>query len=176
MKKITSSTVDYIRFLFSQGLSTRKVAQRAGVSNTTVQRYTSCMVGLKVEKLVGGRPRVLSERISTNLVRCFVNGELKTTTAATQRVQILTGKKPSRSTIARMLRDRGLKNYAKPKKPRLTALHKKNRLIFSKLMKKFSFENWKKVIFTDESKICIYGPDGCNRTWCHPGVNFLIIM
>ena len=37
----------------------------------------------------------------------------------------------------------------------------------------FLNEAWKHVIFTDESKICVFGPDGNNRVWRRPGIALL---
>ena len=36
-------------------------------------------------------------------------------------------------------------------------------------MKRFPVDDWKKVVFTDESKICMHGPDGNRRVWRRPG-------
>ena len=34
-------------------------------------------------------------------------------------------------------------------------------------------EDWQRVIFTDESKICVFGPDGNKRVWRRPGLPLL---
>ena len=44
-----------------------------------------------------------------------------------------------------------LKNYKRPKKPRLKEKMKENRLKFTRKTEKWAIEGWKKVLWSDES-------------------------
>ncbi|EIE80708.1 hypothetical protein RO3G_05413 [Rhizopus delemar RA 99-880] len=47
----------------------------------------------------------------------------------------------------------------KKSKPFLSDQHQKNRLSWCKKHQKWTVDDWKKVIFSDETKINIFGPD-----------------
>ena len=53
----------------------------------------------------------------------------------------------------------------KVKKPYLSEKHKKARLEFAKRHKDWTIEDWKKVIWSDETKINIFGSDGRQYRW-----------
>lgn len=54
-----------------------------------------------------------------------------------------------------------------PKRPRLTQRHRKNRMEWAKTYMKTNFEH---VIFTDECRATLDGPDGWSRGWLREGV------
>ena len=78
------------------------------------------------------------------------------------------GEKVSRETIRACLIDFGLKSMVKPLKPLLTSQHMINRFSFSQEMIGKPETFWHNVIFTDESKYNLYGPDGYKRVWRDP--------
>ena len=59
----------------------------------------------------------------------------------------------SARTAARALKFEGLDAVVKTKKPPLLAKHKKERLSFAKKVKHWIIDDWKRVIWSDESKI-----------------------
>ena len=67
------------------------------------------------------------------------------------------------------MKESGLESYVKPKKPRLNPVQIKKRLIFARSHREHIFDYWKNVMFTDESKFNLYGPDGNKRAWRRPG-------
>lgn len=115
-----------------------------------------------------GRPVKLSVRIVNQILRLIEAGHLKNATDVVDFIFSTHSIRVTKWTIARILKSRGLKSYAKPKKPRLTLKHRKTRFNFAKIMSEFPQEAWKYVIFTDESKICAFGPDGNKRVWRRP--------
>ena len=149
------------------------MASRIGISNATVQRYMSSITTPESRKRNAGRPSILSKRVVNRIVELFECGILKTITDAINYIDNSTGITSGATTIAQLLRNCGLKSYSKPKKPRLTKVHKKNRHSFARLMKSFPEEAWKAVIFTDECKISKYGPDGNKHVCQKPGKQLL---
>ena len=63
------------------------------------------------------------------------------------------GKVPSQMTIRRRLFDAGLKSYKPAKKPRLSSKNIADRLAFCQKYKDWSNEQWKRVMFSDETLI-----------------------
>jgi isopentenyl diphosphate isomerase/L-lactate dehydrogenase-like FMN-dependent dehydrogenase len=72
-------------------------------------------------------------------------------------------------TIRNVLKEDGLKAYVKKKKPLLTTRHKKARLQFAQKYSEWTVEDWKRVIWSDETKINRFGSDGLQYVWKKPG-------
>ncbi|KAG1142019.1 hypothetical protein G6F65_018024 [Rhizopus arrhizus] len=53
----------------------------------------------------------------------------------------------------------------KKMKPLLTEKHKKARLAWAKKHQYWAVHDWRRVIFSGETKINIWGPDGCKYYW-----------
>ncbi|KAG0803905.1 hypothetical protein G6F15_013161 [Rhizopus arrhizus] len=53
----------------------------------------------------------------------------------------------------------------KKKKPLLTEKHKKARLAWAKKHQYWTVHDWRRVVFSDETKINIWGSDGCKYYW-----------
>ncbi|KAG1246055.1 hypothetical protein G6F65_020894 [Rhizopus arrhizus] len=53
----------------------------------------------------------------------------------------------------------------KNKKPLLTEKHKKARLAWAKKHQYWTVHDWRRMIFSDDTKINIWGPDGCKYHW-----------
>lgn len=70
----------------------------------------------------------------------------------------------NRISVSRRLRKAGLYARIAAKKPLISNRNRKNRLEFAKKYSSWSVEQWKKVIFSDESKFCLFGSDGRRYT------------
>jgi len=70
----------------------------------------------------------------------------------------------SERTVRRVLRGGGLKAAEKKKKPMLSKKNRKDRLAFARRHENWTTEDWKRVIWSDETKINRFGSDG--RSWC----------
>ena len=63
-------------------------------------------------------------------------------------------------TVRRRLKDIGLKARLAYKKPLVSLKNRKKRLSFAKDHEHWGIEDWKKVLFTDETKVNLVGSDG----------------
>ncbi|GBB94205.1 hypothetical protein RclHR1_02310011 [Rhizophagus clarus] len=72
-------------------------------------------------------------------------------------------------TVKRTLHRNGLSSKIKQKKPYLKKKHREQRLKFAKKYRNWSFEDWNKVIWSDESKFMIFGSDSQQYCWKKPG-------
>ena len=112
---------------------------------TVIKRFESC--GTVEEPKSNGRPRKLSER-SCRIMTCAL---------LTNRRQILTnitnqsGLDVSRWCVRNALHESGFYNRVAQKKPFLTDAHKPKRLGFAFAHRKWTSEEWEKVIWIDES-------------------------
>ena len=65
-----------------------------------------------------------------------------------------------RTTVQRNLKNYGVKAWVKPKKPNLEPHQKHARLAFAQQHEKWTIEQWKNVMFSDESSISRIGSFG----------------
>lgn len=79
------------------------------------------------------------------------------------------GTKISDSTIRNRIRNMGFKGRVAIKKPLLTKPQIKKRLDWAKSHSTWSVSDWKKVLWSDETKINIFGSDGKVFVWRKPG-------
>ena len=68
-------------------------------------------------------------------------------------------------TVRNVLRRAGLKAVKKVKKPALNSRHRKRRLEFAREYREWTIENWKKIVWSDETKINRICSDGIQFTW-----------
>ena len=73
------------------------------------------------------------------------------------------------NTVHRCLKESGMKAIVKKKWPLLSAKHRKACLDFAIVHKDWTIEDWKKVIWSDETKINRLGSDGRKYTWKEKG-------
>ena len=145
-----------IVLLHREGKETKHIVQKVGVSERTVRRVVAKFKagGSSETPQAGtssGRPRVLSPR-AQRVVRRSVEGN-PTLTAKEIKIQnwkVL--KRASVRTVSRELHDRlGYKRVTAKRKPLLNKRQKKNRLDFAKKYKDWGLDQWRKVLWTDES-------------------------
>ena len=72
-------------------------------------------------------------------------------------------------TIRNTLKEASLKAEVKKKKPLLTTTHRKRRLNFALKYQHWTIEDWKRVIWSDETQINRIGSDGQEYIWKRPG-------
>lgn len=103
----------------------------------------------------------MSRKVETGNLLCL--SDIKNDLLINQKLTV------SNQTIMRSLHDSGLCSRVKAMKHRLTTNHVKQRMTFARSHLGWSLDDWKDVIFTDESKFNLYGPDGYNRVWRRSG-------
>jgi hypothetical protein len=87
------------------------------------------------------------------MARQFDIGELKTYKDGQRFVQSTNGKHVDVSTVRQNLSTEGMKTYSRPKKPNLTNDQIARRLQFAKDHISWTIDDWKRVMFSDETVI-----------------------
>jgi hypothetical protein len=95
----------------------------------------------------------------------------KASTAAqlTRELRNATGMELSPNTVGRALKEAGLKATSKVKKPRLLPRHRRQRMGFAVRYQHWTVDDWKRVVWSDETKINRVGSDGRKWVWKKPG-------
>jgi transposase len=163
MKPISKQTTKDIVFLLRQGLSARQIAQRVGVHYATVSRVRNKeLSGTDVFK--GGRPLLLSIRQKRLVVRKITAGECDNAAQAQRMLLEEEGIKASVKTVRNALQEAGMRAMVKKKKPLLRTRHIRARLEFARKYQDWTVDDWKRVVWSDETKVNRFGSDG--REWC----------
>jgi len=71
-------------------------------------------------------------------------------------------------TAANILKSMGFHSAIKKSKPRSSLKHMEKRLKWAKRHQHSPTYDWKRVVFSDDTKINIWRPDGCKYFWSRP--------
>jgi len=153
------------------GMTNDAIAQKFHIHRSTVARIYGRHAKLENYydvKPKPGRPR----KFTTNDVRFAARtlANAKAHDVSDLQRQYFPGLHPE--TIRRRLAACGLKAYVRRKRPFLTEKHKKRRLEWAKAHQHWTADDWKSVIFSDESKFNLFGSDGRRWCWRKPGQQF----
>ena len=163
MKKISNNCRSNVISLMNQGYSTREISTKLGVGRSSVSRIYK-ESSLSIQLPPKGRPQILTSRQKTFIVRSLCSGKMDTAVDAQKELQLTQQTHVSAQTIRNMLKEQGLKSIVKKKKPLLKTHHRMQRLEFAKKYQHWTHEDWKRVVFSDETKVNRFGSDG--RKWC----------
>jgi transposase len=164
MSSISADTCNNIRSLLEQGNSIRKIADQCHVSKSTVQRIRAKYLPNLTTSPQPGRPMKLSAQNKHFCVRAITSGHLETGVAVRKKLRADLGIKVSDNTVRNALREAGLGAIEKETKPMLSSKNIKARLEFAKRHQNWTIDDWKRVIWSDETKINRFSSDG--RSWC----------
>lgn len=167
MKSLANDLVSSIQVLVSQGKSTRQIQLELGVGKSTVARYIKAL-NLSIEVKKGGQKSKVSERLQRRIKNDLIQGNLKSAKDVNhfllqENISI------TYSATCKLLHKMGFRSKKKVKKPFLKACHKKARLKWANFYKGWTVDDWKYVVWSDETKINIWGSDGVTYCWTRPG-------
>jgi transposase len=150
------------------GSTTREVAQNVGVSLGYVSKVRK-EVCSQISKSKGGRPRVLSEVDERYCVRKATKDRLDNAVKVAKTLEIDHGIKVSPDTVRRAFKIAGLGSLEKKKKPMLSQKNVRKRLAWCKAHVHWTLDDWKRVIWSDETKINRFNSDGRTWAWIRDG-------
>ncbi len=157
--------------LKEEGLSFKKIAQKIGKPHQTISKICKRIQETKhfKDRPRSGRPKLLDERKKRILCRILNKTEIKTATNVQKEAQQDYNIVASRKTVARALNTMGYASRLKRKKPALTKNQKKARLEWAKKHSTWTSDDWRHVIWSDESPFSILNSNGKEYVWQKPG-------
>lgn len=141
-------------------LGVSDIAKRVNRHKSTVTRYLQRRKTAKERKL---RQRVskLSERDTRRIIQTAVNGRKSATDVQKELNLNVTTRR-----IQQVLRECPHTAFLKPQKaPYLLKRHKQERLKWAETQLDWDGPDWRRVIFSDEKKFNLDGPDGLSAYW-----------
>ncbi|KAJ1299506.1 hypothetical protein OPQ81_006104 [Rhizoctonia solani] len=149
----SKDTLNSVLALINGKKTNAEITARTGVSPTYITRVTK-KHRPHLERSTGGRPWKLNPTAVRHAVRLVTNGSTVNTRQAMQTLCNITGESISTKTV---------------KKPKLTPAHIKACIHFAQAHKDWTIEDWKQVLWSDETKIKRLGSDGVHWVWVRPG-------
>jgi transposase len=168
MRPISSAQCLRVITLYSETPSIRTVASKTGLGKSTVAEVvTQLEVGK--EKRRKGRPPKLSESDRHQILCQITTGQLDNATEATHFINHTLPKPVVTQTVCNALKKHDYRSIVKRKHPLLKQAHCLHRLKFALAHQNWTVEDWKRVLWSDETKINRIGSDGRVYTWKKKG-------
>ena len=98
---------------------------------------------------------------------------LSSVATLTTEFQTDTGSNVSTSTVRRELHEMGFHGRAATHKPKITVRNAKRRLEWCRAQRHWTLEQWKRILWSDESRFTIWQSDGRIWVWRMPGERYL---
>jgi len=119
-----------------------------------------------------GRPQVTTARQNRLMVRQHLRNRF-TRATETARQTVGTHQRPiSADTVCHRLLASNLRCYRPAREPVLTPRHRQERLQWALQRQNWRNQQWRNVIFSDESRYCISTADGRTRLWRRRGERY----
>ena len=154
----------------SNGKGYTAISKTYGVPKATVQSVIKKYRRFKTVKNLSGRGR--KRKVSAKLARTItreVNKHPRTTIKALRKQLQQAGTNVSRSTIGRVLHRAGLHGRRPRKTPLLKNRHLKARVAFAKRHLQHDSNFWKNVVWSDETKLELFGHMDAQYVWRKKG-------
>lgn len=163
MKRISKDLENKIISLIQNGLSCRETAKKVNLCHRTVSLVCKRR-NVAISHSSRGRPKLLTDSDARLVERLMITKAAKTPKKAAEALN----KNVCAKTVTRALHRIGLVSSVKQKKPALSEKNTKARMEFCKRYGKWTLDDWKRVIWSDESKFNRFQSDGKEYYWHRP--------
>ena len=164
MKSLSMSVINSCILLLNQGQSYASIASQLNISKGSIAKIRKTH-DLTLLGNSAGRPKLITPTTLRSVTRKLTSGELENASEAQQHLVQALGIQASTSTVRRSLKSAGLVARVKVKRPFLRKKHRQARLDFARKYQSWTVEDWKRVIYSDETKVNRWGSDGRKYCW-----------
>jgi len=170
-RKMTENEKSQILVMESLKLTTREISTRIGFSQSAVSKFLRKYRSTKTisRKSDSGMKRKTTPAEEPLLKRISLKDRFKTAVDVRSEFISQTQNNISVETIRRRLRENNLIACTPAKKPLLTRKMRQARLKWARKYENWTVINWRKVMFSDESKFCLFGSEGMQYVRRKPG-------
>uniref|UniRef100_A0A3B5PUG8 Transposase Tc1-like domain-containing protein n=1 Tax=Xiphophorus maculatus TaxID=8083 RepID=A0A3B5PUG8_XIPMA len=155
-REMSLETKERIVKLLEEGNPSRMVAKDVGCSQSAVSKIWTKYKqhGMVVKAKRTGRPRKTSKHQDKQLKAICLENRKSTTKQMKHKWEEV-GVNVCDRTVRNRLKEMGFQYRKAKRKPALTPKHKRTRLQWAKERQSWTVDDWMKVVFSDESRICI---------------------
>ncbi len=160
--------------LHKKGEDYKKISKALLISQNTVAKVVQTFKKYgtaTISQRRPGRPRKLTPHQERLLMRRVEENRHASSLQFSKEVESQTGVTISRDTILRTLQRNGMHGCRPRKKPFLKPRHKKARLEFARAHADKDEDYWDSILWSDETKINVFGTDGFKTVWHRKGEN-----
>lgn len=160
--------------LHKNGKSQREISRETSCSRNGVQVTIKRWLeeGTLKERDGRGRKKRVTSRVERRLVRLSMANRHLTSPELSRELELSTGTKLASSTVRRVLRENGLKGCKARKKPLVSEQQRKARVEWARQHANWTVDDWKKVLFSDESTFTIQNHRGNAWVRRRPGEEY----
>ena len=160
--------------MYQQGLSVRAIARRLGKSPSVIQRLKDRwkITGRVQDRPRSGRPRKTTRQQDRHVVVTCLRDRSATARSLRDNLRTASNVTVCTETIRKRLREVGLKSRRPAVQVPPTRNHHNRRVAWATLHRRWTQNQWSKVLFTDESRFTLQFNDGRIRVWRRPGERF----
>ncbi len=161
--------------LHKKGEGYKKISKALLISQNTVAKVVQTFKKdgtATISQRRPGRPRKLTPRQERLLMRRVEENRHASSLQLSKEVESQTGVTISRDTIRRTLQRNGMHGCRPRKKPLLKPRHKKARLEFARAHADKDEDYWDSILWSDETKINVFGTDGFKTVWRRKGEEY----
>ena len=164
MKKLLSFIHNNIVEELKLGKSTRNIATKFKVSQSKVAQIAKS-IKEDIPSFINGRPSKVSNTTRHLIVREITSGNLENAVEAKKYLSEKLNITISTNRVRQILKEEGMTSTRLTKGPKLTPKHIKQRMDFVRMYEDWTVDDWKLVLWTDETRINRIGSDGKIWTW-----------
>ncbi|KAG1224872.1 hypothetical protein G6F67_009423 [Rhizopus microsporus] len=150
---ISKSVQKQIQMLLASNMTYEQVMERIpGLKKSTLGRYANKFFPNRM-KATPGRRATIGETTKSYILHQYLNG---------------LGYTIGYSGVLKLLKSMNFRAKIKAKKPLLSKQHKERRLAWAMAHKDWTTDDWRRMVFSDETKVNVFGSDGCKYYWSRP--------
>lgn len=174
MPRLTTQERERAIGMLSAGLSCRHVANHLGCNVSTISRLQTRenATGSVADRPRSGRPRVTTEAQDRHIRLSHVRDRFRSAVDTARETRGVRQNRVSASTIRRRLRAADLHARVPYRGPILHNQARQNRLTWARQHQRWRLADWRRVLFSDESRICLDRPDRRRRVWRRRGERY----
>ncbi len=162
-------------YLHKKGEGYKKISKALLISQNTVAKVVQTFKKdgtATISQRRPGRPRKLTPRQERLLMRRVEENRHASSLQLSEEVESQTGVTISRDTIRRTQQRNGMHGCRPRKKPLLKPRHKKAHLEFARAHADKDEDYWDSILWSDETKINVFGTDGFKTVWRRKGEEY----
>ncbi len=169
-KELTVTERGIIISFYEAGVPERTISERTGHPKTTI--HDTIMMykkrGVLTSASRSGRPKKLTERDKRHLKSIICKERREPAQKIQESFANSTGNEVGKNTIRRALYEMGYHSRIALRKPYISESNRRFRLKWTRERRSWTINEWKKVIWSDESRFTLFQNDGKVHVWRLP--------